>query len=716
MANSSDNCSLLLFRVGPVLCCAPSLPVLTIIPPPELTRPPGSDPAKPGIFKYSGQIVSSLDLRYKFGVDEEQWANPGRVVITQIKPGCVGFWVDEIQEVMETPDSGWGALPPLLPRGIFSQTLLLNKKIYLYAEFDNLYKIPTSGYLRVYIEHLLEQQRAQSQPQTNNKQHSTASTLKTAFDKNDCAISNKTTAQKSKTKSSGKEQQINNLSPKPDVPPTKQPTSESSSTTSTDLKSIQKDINRDPTDASVNASALSQSHDQAKANNKPISLNKSDQVVEPNTSKPNLEQVTSSKLTNENLSDPKTTEHKPGLAEKYDQQQFNQIKSAEKHTDNSQDANRAIHENNPFSKESAQQINNVSQAKTDINTNSTQLNHSQSTTKEKSGHDQSIGFGFFLVIFLVLATIPGLVWYISDSSYNDSGAKTVTFNKLNSNRVNKTDTKKSLDNENTTHHKLTISNTDTENTVTTDSVKNKLTDTTSEIKTDPSANNPDENDEVQNQDKSTDTSLDTILATTTDTTADITADTDIDTSTNSETQTTDTNSNQAQAIHSQSTSEEKISTDSTSATEHGQSDYHAEIKSDDAGITIILEAPEESPVFKLESQIETNTSSTAENHSPPTKNTDRETDIELTVETKPTPQASTAPSTKLDAEQPINTITRTEIIHIVVKGDTLWHIAIRYVNNPYKYPELARLSNIKNPDLIYPGNRVRIIKKSRQSP
>ena len=48
----------------------------------------------------------------------------------------------------------------------------------------------------------------------------------------------------------------------------------------------------------------------------------------------------------------------------------------------------------------------------------------------------------------------------------------------------------------------------------------------------------------------------------------------------------------------------------------------------------------------------------------------------------------------------------TEVIHIVVKGDTLWHIAKRYIHDPYKYHELARLSKIKNPDLIYPGNKV----------
>lgn len=54
----------------------------------------------------------------------------------------------------------------------------------------------------------------------------------------------------------------------------------------------------------------------------------------------------------------------------------------------------------------------------------------------------------------------------------------------------------------------------------------------------------------------------------------------------------------------------------------------------------------------------------------------------------------------------------TEIIHFVVKGDTLWDIAARYLGDPFLYPELAKLSLIKDPDLIYPGDLIRItIKK-----
>ena len=48
------------------------------------------------------------------------------------------------------------------------------------------------------------------------------------------------------------------------------------------------------------------------------------------------------------------------------------------------------------------------------------------------------------------------------------------------------------------------------------------------------------------------------------------------------------------------------------------------------------------------------------------------------------------------------------ITHVVVKGDTLWDIAEAYVKDPFRYPELAELSKIKNPDLIYPYDLVRI--------
>ena len=46
--------------------------------------------------------------------------------------------------------------------------------------------------------------------------------------------------------------------------------------------------------------------------------------------------------------------------------------------------------------------------------------------------------------------------------------------------------------------------------------------------------------------------------------------------------------------------------------------------------------------------------------------------------------------------------------YTVVKGDTLWHIAKRFLCDGTRYPEIAKLNNIDNEDLIYPGQVFKI--------
>ena len=50
-----------------------------------------------------------------------------------------------------------------------------------------------------------------------------------------------------------------------------------------------------------------------------------------------------------------------------------------------------------------------------------------------------------------------------------------------------------------------------------------------------------------------------------------------------------------------------------------------------------------------------------------------------------------------------------EKIYIIKKGDTLWHISERFLEDPFKWPVLWEHNDyINNPHLIYPGDRVRI--------
>lgn len=46
--------------------------------------------------------------------------------------------------------------------------------------------------------------------------------------------------------------------------------------------------------------------------------------------------------------------------------------------------------------------------------------------------------------------------------------------------------------------------------------------------------------------------------------------------------------------------------------------------------------------------------------------------------------------------------------YVVKKGDTLWDIATKYLHDPFRYHELARLSHIRDPHWIYPGDVIRI--------
>jgi nucleoid-associated protein YgaU len=50
-------------------------------------------------------------------------------------------------------------------------------------------------------------------------------------------------------------------------------------------------------------------------------------------------------------------------------------------------------------------------------------------------------------------------------------------------------------------------------------------------------------------------------------------------------------------------------------------------------------------------------------------------------------------------------------VYVVVKDDTLWNISERFTGNPFNYPKIAGENRIADPDLIFPGQRIRLKKK-----
>lgn len=76
--------------------------------------------------------------------------------------------------------------------------------------------------------------------------------------------------------------------------------------------------------------------------------------------------------------------------------------------------------------------------------------------------------------------------------------------------------------------------------------------------------------------------------------------------------------------------------------------------------------------------------------------------------TQPTPTSVTKAPVQDATDAPSTGAKISGMEYTVVKGDYLWVIAIRAYGDGYKWVEIARANKLVNPDLIYPGDRLRL--------
>lgn len=578
--------SLLTFRVGPVLCCAPTLPVSSIITPPKLTHPPGSDQAQPGIFRHGSYIVKVIDLRQKFGVDINEQIQPGNLIISRFNDESYAFWVDQIIDVIDFPKEGWGNLPAAIPRGVFSRTLLLNKKIHLYTEFEKLVTIKDLGYLKHYIQQLKKEDDKTTTSEIKNNRNAA---LKNKGVKKNASDEDTINKSKSLTDTAA----VKNIDKQETL--TKQAvTSKTESIIPASKSSLQaqaqKTLDTTIKDKKSTPSKVTSSIASTTKFNSSLT-NKSIDKKHPAPQSTSKTSVIKKDIRSTVVSDTKTSVAKVKPTISTDTYKTEKPKTT------------------LASFDSTTSHKNISSNKID----------ETFTSQEKSNfEDEGSYIGLVLFIFILLGALALGGFFLLTKEPTRSLKIEPTYEK-------------------------------------------------------PVLIKPEQEEEITKEPSLVIQEAETI------TEEIITPELSPVESTQTETNLFTTKKNE-------------------------ETPYHAEITQQESEITITLHRP--SPE-KLEStivspKVETGLEAPiAESKPQEIKQTpiDESVSIQPAVETLKQHEI-TKPLTEKKAIE--------EIIHIVVKGDTLWAIAKKYVNDPFLYPELARLSNIKNPHRIYPGNRVRI--------
>lgn len=633
-----DADALLLFKVGPVYCCAPTLPVVSVQMPPKLHHPPGSNATERGMFKSPSGMVRVVDLRKRFGVDADDWQHPGRVVVVEVEGGLAGFWVDEIVDVIQSPSKGWGKVPSLVPKNVFTRTLMYDDHIQLYADFDKLNKFRETGYLRQHIQHMKEQQQTRAR-NTESKRPFTDEVRNLSSDKTGSAAvagGGATSSEPQGTKPTAPSPSLN-IAPAASLPDDNHGTEQTSDTT------------RSRRDTPIVAGRPSRE-------TRPVSTPK---APTGKSQPPRHERGTTAGSNAAGLN------ASAGLDISRSSETSTAKTASAKASERPPPENRLRHRT-PVARPSPTPVITPIPAST--------VPHAGHGVADATPKPQSGAHAYrWLSLVVVGLLLLGGGYFLQPWLFDEPTSVVVSLPE-------------------DTRMRPVMDAPDDASSPVADRYDDAVV--------------PDVESNTQSQ--AAISSVMPVESVAVEQKASV--DTDPETEVFMDSERVDTQDDLAG---------EPVSAVQNTVVETAQpSSFSAQIDNDDEGLVIVLkQPPNEDDAVLVQHGASRDETVSAD------KVVALGVDTVNTVDPEPTLQVTTQPDSQvsqtISAPEP-DTVKATAsssagrpesnmVVHVVVKGDTLWHIAKRYINNPYRYPELARISKIKNPDLIYPGDKVKII-------
>ena len=152
MNENIDEKQILVFRVGPVVCCVDAHLVDSIVHPQPLHRFPRQADFILGVLQYQNTAVSIVNLFHKFDLEDPEPIAETRYVMGQTAKGTAGFWVDEVLEVTEQFEVHSAKPPEYTERSVFECTILWRDKLVLKTDFTQLFMMSDARPLKNWIE------------------------------------------------------------------------------------------------------------------------------------------------------------------------------------------------------------------------------------------------------------------------------------------------------------------------------------------------------------------------------------------------------------------------------------------------------------------------------------------------------------------------------------------------------------------------------------